>query len=143
MKPIAFLVAALCGGAQAQLVTATDTATAIARATASAPWLACSRLTNDKVARLACFDELAKQETTPAAPAPATLATAAAALPVVPPQPVAVALAIAADQGCKDTRYSETSRFWELEESDDGVRISATWSGQVVATACGKEIKGL
>ena len=32
---------------------------------------------------------------------------------------------------------------FQLEESDDGVRISATWSGQVVATACGKEIKGL
>lgn len=32
---------------------------------------------------------------------------------------------------------------FELEESDDGVRISATWSGQVVETSCGKEIKGL
>ena len=119
MKPIAFLAAALCTGVQAQLVTATDTATAVARATASAPWLACSRLTSDNAARLACYDELAKQETAPATPAPAPLATATAALPVVPPQPVAVALAIAADQGCKDTRYSETSRFWELEEGSD------------------------
>ncbi|WP_367848499.1 phospholipase A [Rhodoferax sp. WC2427] len=113
------LVATLCGGAQAQLVSATDTATAIAKATASAPWLACSRLTNDKTARLACFDELAQQTTAPIAPTPALLTTAAAALPVVPPQPVAVALALAADQGCKDTRYSETSRFWELEEGSD------------------------
>ncbi|MEO6854768.1 MAG: hypothetical protein ABI410_24695 [Rhodoferax sp.] len=32
---------------------------------------------------------------------------------------------------------------FQLEESDDGVRISATWSGQVVETSCGKEIKGL
>ncbi|BDT70267.1 putative phospholipase A1 [Comamonadaceae bacterium OS-1] len=125
MKPtnnrfaFSLLVAALCGGAQAQLVTATDTATAIARATASAPWLACSRLTSDNTARLACFDELSKQVTAPAAPAPAPLATATAALPVVPPQPVAVALAIAAEQGCKDPRYSETSRFWELEEGSD------------------------
>ena len=31
----------------------------------------------------------------------------------------------------------------QLEESDDGVRISATWSGQVIDTTCGKEIKGL
>lgn len=123
MKPaaplLASLLAALCGSAQAQLVSATDAATAIAKASAAAPWLACSRLSTDKVARLACFDELAKQETAPAAPAPAPLATAAAALPVVPPQPVAVALAIAADQGCKDTRYSETSRFWELETGSD------------------------
>ncbi len=32
---------------------------------------------------------------------------------------------------------------FQLEESDDGVRISATWSGQVVDASCGKEIKGL
>jgi phospholipase A1 len=119
MKPLILLAVALCGSAQAQLVTATDAATAIAKATASAPWLACSRLVDDKLARLACFDELAQQTTAPAAPAPAALATAAAALPVVPPQPVAVALAIAAEQGCKDTRYSETSRFWELETGSD------------------------
>ena len=32
---------------------------------------------------------------------------------------------------------------FQLEESDDGVRISATWSGQIVNMSCGKEIKGL
>ena len=32
---------------------------------------------------------------------------------------------------------------FNLEESDDGVRISATWSGQVVDASCGKEIRGL
>jgi hypothetical protein len=32
---------------------------------------------------------------------------------------------------------------FQMEESDDGVRISATWSGQVVDASCGKEIKGL
>lgn len=32
---------------------------------------------------------------------------------------------------------------FQLEESDDGVRISATWSGQVTDASCGKEIKGL
>ncbi|WP_394791049.1 hypothetical protein [Rhodoferax sp.] len=31
---------------------------------------------------------------------------------------------------------------FNLEESDDGVRISATWTGQVVEASCGKEIKG-
>ena len=121
MKParLALLLASLCANAQAQLVTVTDATTAIARATASAPWLACSRLGHDKAFRLACFDELVQQVTAPVAPAPAPLATAANALPLVPPQPVAVALAIAAEQGCKDTRYSETSRFWELEEGTD------------------------
>jgi hypothetical protein len=29
-----------------------------------------------------------------------------------------------------------------LEESDDGTRISASWTGQVVAGSCGKEIQG-
>ena len=38
-----------------------------------------------------------------------------------------------------DVQYGDL----QLEESDDGVRISATWSGQVVDTSCGKEIKGL
>ena len=124
MKPanhlaLGLLITTLGATAQAQLVTATDAATAIARATASAPWLACSRLSNDKTTRLACYDELAQQVTAPVAPAPAPLATEAEALPVVPPQPMAVALAIASDQGCKDTRYSETSRFWELESGSD------------------------
>lgn len=30
-----------------------------------------------------------------------------------------------------------------LEESDDGTRISATWSGQLQDAACGQEITGL
>ena len=112
-------MAALCGGAQAQVATAADTAAAVAKATTSAPWLACSRLANDKAARLACYDELAQQVTAPAPAAPAAMSTAASALTEVPPQPVAVALAIAADQGCKDTRYSELSRFWELESGSN------------------------
>jgi hypothetical protein len=29
-----------------------------------------------------------------------------------------------------------------LEESDDGVRISATWLGDVVEGSCGREIRG-
>jgi hypothetical protein len=29
-----------------------------------------------------------------------------------------------------------------LEESDDGVRISATWLGEVVDGSCGREIRG-
>jgi len=32
---------------------------------------------------------------------------------------------------------------FNLEESDDGTRISATWTGQVSEGSCGKEIKGL
>jgi hypothetical protein len=32
---------------------------------------------------------------------------------------------------------------FNLEESDDGTRISATWAGQVSEGSCGKEIKGL
>ncbi len=133
MKPTALtlLAAALCGGAQAQTspaakaaaITSTTNVAPAAPATSasvpSAPWLACARLANDKDARLACFDELAQQQSAPPVLPTATLATATAALPQVPPQPIAVALAIAADQGCKDTRYSEFSRFWELETGSD------------------------
>jgi phospholipase A1 len=122
MKPAVhagLALAALCSSAHAQLVSSTDAATAIAAATNAAPWLACSRLTDDNTARLACFDQLAAQQSAPApAPAPA-MATAAAALPELPPQPLAVALAIAADKGCEDKRYSELSRFWELEAGSD------------------------
>jgi hypothetical protein len=31
---------------------------------------------------------------------------------------------------------------FSLEESDDGTRISASWTGQVVQGSCGKEIQG-
>ncbi|MDR7379703.1 phospholipase A1 [Rhodoferax ferrireducens] len=132
MKPAAgsftlgLLLAAMGGGAQAQsapITSSTIVAPATPAATGSAagnvPWLSCARLVNDREARLACFDELAQQQSAPPAPAVPVLATASAALPEIPPQPVAVALAIAADQGCKDTRYSEFSRFWELETGSD------------------------
>jgi hypothetical protein len=31
----------------------------------------------------------------------------------------------------------------ELEESDDGTAITATWAGNVVEASCGKEIRGI
>nr|WP_315427225.1 phospholipase A [uncultured Albidiferax sp.] len=132
MKPAAgsltlgLMLAAMGGGAQAQsapitssTIVAPATPAATASAASNAPWLSCARLVNDREARLACFDELAQQQSAPPPPAVPVLATASAALPEIPPQPVAVALAIAADQGCKDTRYSEFSRFWELETGSD------------------------
>jgi phospholipase A1 len=134
MKPLAGLCAGLAlatgtAAAQAQpantvsnIASTTNVAPASATASGpvpSAPWLSCARLINDKDARLACYDELAEQQTAAVAPPAPALATSTAALPEVPPQPVAVALAIAADKGCEDKRYSEFSRFWELEAGSD------------------------
>ena len=112
------VLAALCGGVRAQSTPPIATKASTTHA-ADAPWLACARIESDKEARLACFDELARQQSAPPVPAVPVLATSTAALPELPPQPVAMALAMAAGQGCKDTRYSEFSRFWELESGSD------------------------
>jgi phospholipase A1/A2 len=83
-------------------------------------WQACTPIV-DGVQRLACFDAWAKgQRPAPAgdtAPATAVAAPIAAAPPL--PVPPRRGLSLTASEGCRDTRYSELSRFWELEPGAD------------------------
>lgn len=92
-------------------------------------WQACANLTGDREARLACFDHWAAQQ-------------AAAPLPQAPgaelqdtPPPVAISITTLAADDCRSPRFSEMSRFWELEAGTDcgtfGIRgfrpISLSW----------------
>ena len=66
--------------------------------------------TVDNVARLACFDQwAAQQRVASSVPTSPTLAEATAENGLAPNT----------HTGCRDTRYSELSRFWELEEATD------------------------
>ena len=83
-------------------------------------------MAGDDVARLRCFDQWAGQQETPAAP------SAAHAL-----VPVNITIAMPEAHNCKNPRFSELSRFWELEAGSDcgtfGIRgyrpISLSWIG--------------
>ncbi|MEJ8836910.1 phospholipase A [Ramlibacter sp. AN1133] len=83
-------------------------------------WQACTALV-DGVQRLACFDAWAKSQRAPAPPP-----EVAAAAPLAEP-PTRRGLSLTASDGCRDTRYSELSRFWELEPGADcgtfGLRV--------------------
>ncbi len=101
---------------------------------ASEAWRQCAA-TPDSGARLACFDHWAQHQPAPAAApsawqAPAASARQAAiALPASASAPTPAAepartaagtgLAHASNGGCRDPRYSEMSRFYELEAGTD------------------------
>ena len=96
-------------------------------------WQQCAALTSDREARLRCFDQWAAQQ--PAA-APVTASSPA---PQAPPSAPAVTITMMAPatHDCKSGRFSEISRFWELEPGSDcgtfGIRgyrpISLSWIG--------------
>ena len=111
-------------------------------------WQQCSSLGGDDAARLRCFDRWASQQqaATPATTAPA-LASAQPTAPVdapvnapgsqPTPAPVIITMAAPEAHNCKNPRFSELSRFWELEAGSDcgtfGIRgyrpISLSWIG--------------
>ncbi len=86
-------------------------------AEASPPSL-CIALTQDSVARLACFDRWARGDDGPVSP-PASailLSTAKPALAPAPaPPPVIITMTAPEAHDCKNPKFSEMSRFWELE----------------------------
>lgn len=97
-----------------------------------ASWQACVALNGDASTRLACFDRWAAQQQ------PAT----SMALPVLPatpppPPPVTLSMTVPLSHDCKNARFTELSRFWELEAGSDcgtfGIRgyrpISLSWIG--------------
>lgn len=117
--------------------------------TPSVDWQTCKTLNQDADARLRCFDAWANQQTDQATaqpeatPPPASPVTAAAAQPVtrttaVPAvAPVVLTMVAPEAHNCKNPRFSELSRFWELEAGSDcgtfGIRgykpISLSWIG--------------
>ncbi|MDD5334302.1 MAG: phospholipase A [Rhodoferax sp.] len=92
-------------------------------------WQQCASLTGDREARLACFDQwAARQPVGIPEPVPQPLPT---------PAPVLITMTAPAAHDCKSSRFSELSRFWELEAGSDcgtfGIRgyrpISLSWIG--------------
>lgn len=84
-----------------------------------AAWRRCAALGDDS-ARLACFDQWAGQQAWQAPAASSTVAarqpappSAEASAPATPPEPETHA------SGCRSPRYSNLSRFWELEPGSD------------------------
>lgn len=110
------------GGVQAQALTpASDSG-----------WQHCANLTADSEARLQCFDRWAAQQRPSGTPSLLT----STPTPVPVPTPVDTA-STPTVRDCKNPRYSELSRFWELEAGSDcgtltirGYKpISLSWIG--------------
>ncbi|MDD5029595.1 MAG: phospholipase A [Rhodoferax sp.] len=91
-------------------------------------WQACRALASDAAARLRCFDAwAAQQRANDSANKPSTEPVVPLVITITPPDL----------HNCKDTQYSELSRYWELEVGSDcgafGIRgyrpISLSWLG--------------
>ena len=128
-----FLLPALVWGAAWPSAQATSAAVTAPPPLALDTWRQCAA-TTDNQARLACFDAWAQQQE-PLTPPPATQwsrlpteAVASAAMPTDTATAAAGGLAIApalplpatpTNGGCRDARYSEISRHFELEPGSD------------------------
>lgn len=81
-------------------------------------WLQCKALADDNSARLRCFDTWAtQQQSNLPAVTPATQVSAPPSLPAV--APVIITMTAPEAHNCKNPRFSELSRFWELEAGSD------------------------
>ena len=129
-----FLLPALVWGAAWPSAQATSAAVTAPPPLALDTWRQCAA-TTDTQARLACFDAWAQQQE-PLTPPPATqwsrlpteAAASGAAMPTAAASDAAGGLAIApalplpatpTNGGCRDARYSEISRHFELEPGSD------------------------
>lgn len=126
---LALALLAPAGVALAQATPADSNASTAASTSADNAWRRCAALADDNQARLACFDQWAGQQAwqAPGASAKAGAAGAAAQgddaaavqLPVDTRLPATRIIDVARTEGCRDTQYSDLSRFWELESGSD------------------------
>lgn len=101
----------------------------------------CTTLTQDPVARLACFDRWATRDSETSTPPTSTLVSPELNPRYRPqpttPTPVAPTLTGPTAHDCKNPKFTEMSRFWELEAGSNcgtfGIRgyrpISLAWIG--------------
>ncbi|MFI5447679.1 phospholipase A [Polaromonas sp. UC242_47] len=87
-------------------------------------WQACQAMGSDATAQLACFKNWAASQAPTSSTSTAASASqqpdTATALPAVPVVEVIQAQAPDGKKiGCRDTHYSELSRFWELQKGSD------------------------
>ncbi|MBU4423474.1 MAG: phospholipase A [Gammaproteobacteria bacterium] len=116
-----------------QAPAARNATTSAAPASADTAWRRCAALADDNQARLACFDQWAGQQAwqAPSASAKAGAVDAPGAavqqgadasavpLPVDTRLPATRIIEVSNTAGCRDTQYSDISRFWELESGSD------------------------
>ena len=124
--PLNFLLlaAGLLGGGLAQ-AQSTLAASLPANRPSSLGWQACQALKDDAGAQLNCFQQWAESQL-PAKTPPAAL-TSVAADPATgqPPTQILLLPSLNTDApdgkpiGCRNTQYSELSRFWELQRGTD------------------------
>ena len=121
------LGAALLGGSLARGQTPAAAA-ALQPSTSPAGWEACQPLKSDPAAQLACFQRWAdaQQATTATTAATGTLVTAPgnpatgqAATPILLLPALNTDAPDGKPIGCRNTQYSELSRFWELQRGTD------------------------
>ena len=124
LRSTGFVLAALASAAAA-LAQVPQTGAA-APGTADSALRRCTALSTDNDARLACFDAWAGQHAwqAPAASASAGETTSAPAsgavpVPVDSTLPATRIINVARTEGCRDSQYSDLSRFWELESGSD------------------------
>jgi len=120
-----------CAPAQAQSQNAPQGASPLSEPNPT--WQQCASLTADKEARLGCFDRWAnRQSAVQAAPQPvpastgtnSALASAQPSPATVPasalaPAPIVITMTAPEAHDCHNPRFSNLSRFWELEAGSD------------------------
>lgn len=124
--PAKWLAQWLAVGAALLLATGSapaQTPPAPAAGPAAAGWEACHAMKGDDARQLACFrrwaDAQRAAQTAAGAPAvaqPGSLASNQPAAPASAAAPATETIATPPTEGCRDTRYSGLSRFWDLEK---------------------------
>jgi phospholipase A1/A2 len=91
----------------------------------STGWQTCQAMKGDPAAQLTCFQQWADAQTPANTPAPSLTTAPANAQTGQPATPVLLLPSLNTEApdgkpiGCKNTRYSELSRFWELQRGTD------------------------
>ena len=127
MRPTSSSFAAplLWAGLLGLFATAPAQAQTPARAPAAPGWQACQAMKADPAAQLACFQQWADAQTPANMPAPSLTTAPANPATGQPATPVLLLPSLNTEApdgkpiGCKNTKYSELSRFWELQRGTD------------------------
>lgn len=126
--PSSFAVPLLWAGLLGLFATAPTQAQTSSSPSARAPvpgWQACQALKADPAAQLACFQQWADAQTPANMPAPSLTTAPANPATGQPATPVLLLPSLNTEApdgkpiGCKNTKYSELSRFWELQRGTD------------------------
>ena len=119
------LASGLLAGSLAQAQAATPVVNMPANRPTSLGWQVCQAIKNDTGAQLACYQQWADSQLPPNTP-PAALTTAPANLATGKPETEILLLPSLNTEapdgkpiGCRNTQYSELSRFWELQRGTD------------------------